>query len=396
MYFDSFMSCTAHNHLSSCADGLYAAVDHTGHQAVGGMCGTVGPVGFSLGGGHGPIIRSHGLGADNIVSAKLVLAEGSLVEVSEAAVAADPALADLWWALRGGGGGTFGVVVEIAVRRYEAPASVSSLTCDWPLNSENGAATPGRDLLEAWWSGLMQALPDEWAFFTIGLPAPIKNLMKDMEKYDSKTMQGLVSLEGVYNGEYSDAMLEAVAGVMAFQPENQIKCYTENFTSLLAWHESRWFGAVPVPMRDTMATSFAQPGFNATALAGVVHGALSQLGPNSLDSFFGIQTGGQVSEVAGDATSVSPAFRSAELIMETDSNWLTRASDAEQMAWTQATGGAVAAVAGMEGSYVNEPDPELSDWEALFWGEANFARLQDIKRALDPGEFFSCHQCVYN
>ena len=67
-----------------------------------------------------------------------------------------------------------------------------------------------------------------------------------------------------------------------------------------------------------MATSFAQPGFNGTALAAVVHSVLSQLGANSLNSFFGIQAGGAASEVAGDATAVSPAFRAAELIMETD------------------------------------------------------------------------------
>ena len=85
----------------------------------------------------------------------------------------------------------------------------------------------------------------------------------------------------------------------------------------------------------------------------------------------------------------------AELIMETDANWLTQAGDSEQVAWTQTTGGSIAAVAGMEGAYLNEPDPELADWEEAFWGP-NFARLQEIKRARDPGELFSCHQCVYN
>lgn len=241
----------------------------------------------------------------------------------------------------------------------------------------------------------MQGLPNEWTFFTVGLPAPIPFEMKDMEKYDSDTMQGLISLEGFYNGPHSDEMLASVAEVMAFQSENQIKCYTENHTSLLSWHESRWFGAVPVPMRDYMATSFAQPGFNGTELAGVVHGVLSQLSANSLNSFFGIQAGGAASAVGGDATAVSPAFRSAELIMETDANWLTQAGDSEQVAWTQTTGGSIAAVTGMEGAYLNEPDPELADWEDAFWGP-NFSRLQEIKRARDPDELFSCHQCVYN
>ena len=89
-------------------------------------------------------------------------------------MAADSSLADLWWALRGGGGGTFGVVVEIEVRRHNTPeGGVSSLTCDWPLNADSGATTPGRDLLDVWFSGLMQSLSESWTFYTIGLPAPM-------------------------------------------------------------------------------------------------------------------------------------------------------------------------------------------------------------------------------
>ena len=48
-------------------EAMYAAADSNGVLVVGGMCPTVGPVGFSLGGGHGPLVRSLGLGVDNIV-----------------------------------------------------------------------------------------------------------------------------------------------------------------------------------------------------------------------------------------------------------------------------------------------------------------------------------------
>ena len=42
--------------------GIYEACDRHGVLSVGGMCPTVGPVGFTLGGGHGPLIRKYGLG----------------------------------------------------------------------------------------------------------------------------------------------------------------------------------------------------------------------------------------------------------------------------------------------------------------------------------------------
>lgn len=77
-------------------DALYALNEESGTQSVGGMCGTVGPVGFSLGGGHGPLIRSYGLGTDQILSVDLVTAAGKLISVSKSS---DP---DLFWALQGG------------------------------------------------------------------------------------------------------------------------------------------------------------------------------------------------------------------------------------------------------------------------------------------------------
>ena len=69
-----------------------AAADEANVQVMGGMCGTVGPVGFALGGGHGALMRGLGLGTDNIVSARVVLANGSMVEVSDEAVAKDDSL----------------------------------------------------------------------------------------------------------------------------------------------------------------------------------------------------------------------------------------------------------------------------------------------------------------
>ena len=59
---------------------------------MGGMGGSVGPVGFALGGGHGALMRGFGLGTDNIVSARVVLANGLVVEVSDQAVAKDDSL----------------------------------------------------------------------------------------------------------------------------------------------------------------------------------------------------------------------------------------------------------------------------------------------------------------
>ncbi|KAF2807335.1 FAD-binding domain-containing protein [Mytilinidion resinicola] len=86
--------------------------NHDGFIINGGRCPTVGVSGFILGAGLGPFTRSFGMGADTLAEATLVTANGSLITVTES----DPPTSDkgrLFWALRGAGGGNFGVVVQM-------------------------------------------------------------------------------------------------------------------------------------------------------------------------------------------------------------------------------------------------------------------------------------------
>jgi FAD/FMN-containing dehydrogenase len=86
-----------------------------GYGGVVGFCSSVAEGGFALGGGLGLQSRMYGLGADNIESMRIVLADGSVQHVSE-----NTATADLFWALRGAGGGNFGVVTEMNYRVHLA------------------------------------------------------------------------------------------------------------------------------------------------------------------------------------------------------------------------------------------------------------------------------------
>ncbi len=80
--------------------------------AVTGTNSEVGYIGFTLGGGYGLLSPSLGLAIDNLVSAEIVLADGTICNASE------KENSDLYWAIRGGGG-NFGIITAIHIRLYE-------------------------------------------------------------------------------------------------------------------------------------------------------------------------------------------------------------------------------------------------------------------------------------
>lgn len=83
-----------------------------------GICPTVGFGGLTLGGGYGHFGRLIGLASDNVVEMEMVDAKGQLI------VANKDTNKDLFWALRGGGGGNFGIVSKFTFKMYEAPRSI--------------------------------------------------------------------------------------------------------------------------------------------------------------------------------------------------------------------------------------------------------------------------------
>ena len=99
-------------------DQLYPAAQELGLVVIGGTCDSVGAAGCWLGGCYGTMSRMYGAGAANLLQAKVVLADGSLVTASECENA------ELFWSLRGGGGGGSGVVVEFVARTHRAPATM--------------------------------------------------------------------------------------------------------------------------------------------------------------------------------------------------------------------------------------------------------------------------------
>src|ERR1700737_4015613 len=86
-----------------------------GRYVQGGGCGTVGVAGLVQGGGFGSYSKRYGTAAASLLEAEIVTADGE-VRIANACTNAD-----LFWALKGGGGGSFGVVTRVTLRTHALP-----------------------------------------------------------------------------------------------------------------------------------------------------------------------------------------------------------------------------------------------------------------------------------
>jgi FAD/FMN-containing dehydrogenase len=106
--------------------GMYRGLGRHGLAIPGGTCPTVGIAGLAQGGGIGPFGREHGLALDRMTAAQIVTADGRLLRVDAANHA------DLFWAIRGGGGGNFGIVTSFEFAPVPAGGTWTQSTIVYP------------------------------------------------------------------------------------------------------------------------------------------------------------------------------------------------------------------------------------------------------------------------
>ncbi|MFI2431783.1 FAD-binding oxidoreductase [Streptomyces sp. NPDC018693] len=158
-----------------------------------GIMSTTGVGGLTLGGGHGYLTRKYGLTIDNLLSADVVLADGTFVTASE------KEHPDLFWALRGGGG-NFGVVTSFTYQLHPVHTVGVAVTV-WPVDRTGEVLRWYRDFLPA-------APHDLYGFFAVlvvppGPPFP--------EPIQGQKMCGVV---WCYTGDLEEGRLEESLSVV--------------------------------------------------------------------------------------------------------------------------------------------------------------------------------------
>ncbi|WP_211827766.1 FAD-binding oxidoreductase [Kistimonas asteriae] len=119
-----------------------AELDQLGQGIPHGTCQTVGIAGYTLGGGWGPWTRKYGMGCEYLVAATIVLGDGQILQVD-----ATSRESRLLWALRGGGGFSYGIVTELVFKAFKLP--LVAFDFHLPVNQYFPNLT-AVEVLEAW------------------------------------------------------------------------------------------------------------------------------------------------------------------------------------------------------------------------------------------------------
>lgn len=308
-----------------------------------GTCPSVGVAGLTLGGGIGVLSRRYGLTCDHLVSATVVTADGRLVTTS---ARQEP---DLFWALRGGGGGNFAIVTSFVFATVPAP-DVTVFDLRYPA----GAAA---DVLGAWQGWIARAPRELWSNVVVrGGPQPT------------------CRVGGCLIGSATD--LTVLLGALPAAPERlvQPRTYPE---------ATRYFAGGPIDRESFVASSrVLRSPISAPAKAVNLMAGQSDESYLIFDSL-----GGAVSDVAPDATAFPhrDALACAQIYFKTPPEAAAEAAEAMGRARD-----GLGALVGDTG-YVNYVDPRMPRWAEAYYGP-NLARLREVAAKYDPDRVFAFAQ----
>jgi len=361
---------------------VYETVAQTNQYAVvGGVSQTVcASGGYILGGGHSFMSPSHGLGVDNVLSFDVVLADGSIVKTSPCSYP------DLFWALRGGGGGTFAIVTSTTYKLHPIPAGgVSGLSIR--LDLLNGAQS-----VALLWDAILSVAPSLVDYQLLG------GVWGGSFTLSSTSF----SLDFVFNDTNSVASPSAgfLYEFVASQPEDFTITFAELFpvASMNDWHSAVYHGdvtGIPVALGSRLIpNSFCTDPDNRAAATS----ALTMITMYSAVGTIGTLIGGAVSnyDLESTQTSVTPAWRSTCLHVFTGTAWAPETPWDEvlqQYQYVSALTQLLRDAIPVSGAYFSESDYLEPNWQQTFWG-TNYPRLKALKKKYDPKGLFSCHHCV--
>lgn len=349
---------------------LYRAARANGKTFVGGTAATVAPAGgYVQGAGHSALSPKYGLAVDNVFEFQIVLANGELVTANE------KSHPELFWALRGGGGGSWGVVISATFRtipRFSASHQRLTLVVDNTADAGTLSQIHAKHVFDwddahaaqyFYFRSSRQNDTPKYTF-TIDTLFPetpldeakllMQPLMQDFHDrgFDFNTSHAYADINDILSVP-TDAVGGAAILTSRFWDDN---VYRNNISEIGRAYQ--------------------------TLLDG---GAAGVLGHRLL--------GGQVTKNADLETAVNPGWRTAKTHMIVTNTWPDNTSPEEveriRNDLTNNKTPVLAALAGPNGggSYANEGDVREPDFQRTFYGP-HYARLSKVKARYDPEDLF--------
>lgn len=373
---------------------VYTAAHQVSRTVVGGADATVGLGGLIQNGGHGLLSSTHGLASDQVYQVTIVTPDGHRL------IANDRQNQDLFWAVRGAGGGQFGVITEFVLQTYPVPTNVVSggLTfyprdystasgdASWAALAETAAKIP--DLMDTGITGTIMSMTGEQAVSYARLSETVSGpaVIVSFTSFNSSTCH------------MNDTLHQLVAQITKVGHTNL------NLTITNPTSQSYWSSTKPNFLSSQGAGSsslFTSRLLGRPELSDLPRGELIHYLENISVSqdpaagsmlLFGFQGGPGPAKIPEKRRgSVLPAWRSAYAHVMAYGSSFDDSGDpntglaigakfyetAKESVWRK--------WAPNTGSYMNEGNPFTSTWKHDFYG-VNYDRLLDIKLKYDPGE----------
>ena len=349
---------------------VYDALDEHGLTLPAGCGPTVGIAGLTLGGGLGILGRRYGLTSDRLLAAQVVLADGRIVHCDK------DRSPDLFWALRGAGGGQFGVVTSLVFDPVPAPEA-TRFVMTWPAN--DAAA-----VVAAW---------QDWA---PDAPDEMSASLKIVAAADGRVSVILFGAMLGSSATVATARLDELISLVGARPASSIRAglpyrdLKRSFDSLDSPSQpdpdkpSHVSGADPADPLDAAdpvlsKSEFFRQSLPASAIIALLEALVRDVAVGQRRELNFTPMGGAYNRVAADATAF--VHRTERFLLEHAAVHPAPGSGAAAR-WVRASWN-IAHPWGSGRVYPNFPDRDLAAWAEAYHG-SNHDRLVRVKRAYDP------------
>ncbi|WP_266172105.1 FAD-binding protein [Dyella subtropica] len=391
-------------------DAYHAVTTQGGRYVQGGGCTTVGVAGLVQSGGFGNFSKQFGTAAANLLEAEIVTADG-VARIANACT--NP---ELFWGIKGGGGGSLGVVTRLTLRTFELPPFFGAVFGTIKASSREAFRALIVKAMDFYQSALFNPHWGEQISFrdgdTLNISmvfqgltqqqaeqtwAPFLDWIRGREEYTFTKPLQVTALPARHFWDAEFFREHAPKFIVSDDRPNAPRHHTlwAGDQDQVGWfihsYQSAWLPAAllrpeqPSRLADALFTASQHYDFELHFNKGLAGGSQDAIArardtatnPQVLEAFALAICGSAGGPAFPGMPGLGPDLPKARR----DAAGVDKAMDA------------LRAVAPGAGSYVSESDYFLRDWQQGFWG-SNYARLANVKRKYDPDGLFFVHHGV--